>query len=94
MYSGTGYFKEQVWSGIKSDITKINGKKDYSKIKVDTDDDLPLNTDTDLPLNKSLQFPTLTTFLDLFFKKIKNCIHKLIWMSVCMKYKNDSIRKN
>ena len=49
---------EEVWSGIRAEIKRINGgrelfyEKDSSKIKVDTDDDLPLN--------KTLKFPTLT----------------------------------
>ena len=62
IHSVTGYIKEQekkklvldsaekyeeLWSGIKSEITKTNGEKKHfyekacSKIKVDTDDDLP-----------------------------------------------------
>ena len=49
---------EEVWSGIRAEIKRINGgkelfyEKDSSKIKVDTDGDLPLN--------KTLKFPTLT----------------------------------
>ena len=67
---------EEVWSGIRSEIKTLNGGKElfyetnYARIGV--------NTDNDLPLNKQLKFPTL------IFKRVKNCIHKFIWMSVCM----------
>ena len=49
---------EEVWSGIRSEIKTLNdGKKlfyekNYARIGIDTDDDLPLN--------KQLKFPTLT----------------------------------
>ena len=52
---------EEVWSRIRAKIKRINGgkehfyEKDYSKIKVDTDDDLLLN--------KTLKFPTLTVIV-------------------------------
>ena len=47
---------EEVFSGIKSEIETINGgkemfyEKNYGRIGVNTDDDLPLN--------KQLKFPT------------------------------------
>ena len=49
---------EEVFSGIKSEIETISGgkelfyEKNYSRIGVNTDDDIPLN--------KPLKFPTLT----------------------------------
>ena len=49
---------EEVFSGIKSEIETINGgkkifyEKNYSKIGVNTDDNVPLN--------KKLKLPTLT----------------------------------
>ena len=49
-----------VWNGIKNEIEEINGgkennyKKDYMKIK--------LNLDDDLPLNKPLKFHTMTNY--------------------------------
>ena len=48
---------EDVFSGILSEIKTVNGgkelfyEKNYARIKVNTDDDLPLNV--------SLKFPTL-----------------------------------
>ena len=71
--SATGHFKEkygekyliidstekyeEIWSGIKSEIKKINGRKkllyekNYAGIEI--------STDGDLPLNKQLNFPIL-----------------------------------
>ena len=52
---------EEVFSGIISEIKTINGgrdlfyEKNYAGIRVDTDDDLPLN--------KQLKFPTLTIII-------------------------------
>ena len=52
---------EEVFSGIKSEIETINGgkelfyEKNYARIGVNTDDDLPLK--------KQLNFPTLTIFI-------------------------------
>ena len=48
---------EEVWSGIRSEIKTLNGgkklfyEKNYARIGI--------NTDNDLPLNKQLKFPTL-----------------------------------
>ena len=56
----TGKYDE-VSSGIKNEIETINGgkeliyEKDYTKIG--------LNTDEDVPLNKQLKFPTLTIII-------------------------------
>ena len=52
---------EEVLSGIRSEIKTLNGgkelfyKKNYAKIGINTDDDLPLN--------KPLKFPTLTIII-------------------------------
>ena len=52
---------KEVFSGIKSEIETINGEKElfygknYARIGVNTDDDLPLN--------KLLKFPTLTIII-------------------------------
>ena len=89
IHSAAGYFKAkngekyltidstakygEVWSGIKSEIKKINGRKKkfyekhYTRIGV--------KTDNGLSLNKPLKFPTLTIT---FFNRVKNCIHKFI----------------
>ena len=56
IYSTEKY--EEVFSGIKSEIETLNGgkelfyEKNYARIGVNTDDNLPLN--------KQLTFPTLT----------------------------------
>ena len=48
---------EEVWSGIKTELKKRNGRKEffyeknYARIGIDTDNDLPLN--------EQLKFPTL-----------------------------------
>ena len=92
IYSATGHFKEkngekylildstdkyeEVWSGIRSEIKTLNGgkelfyEKNYARIGINTDDDLLLN--------KQLKFPTLAILSDVFFKIVKNCIHKFI----------------
>ena len=55
---------EEAWSGIKSEIKTINGRKElfyekiYSKIGINTDDDLPLK--------KPLKFPTLAMIIKCF----------------------------
>ena len=52
---------EEVFSGILSEIKTINGRKEqyyeknYARIEINTDDDLPLN--------KSLKFSTLTIII-------------------------------
>ena len=56
----------EVWSGIKDQITKINGSvgehdKNYMKIKFDSDDNLPLNT--------VLKFRILTIVIRNVFEK-------------------------
>ena len=65
LYSTNKYKK--VWYRIRSEIKRSNGgkelfyEKDYCKIKVDTDDELPLNT--------TLKFPTLTIILRYAFQE-------------------------
>ena len=60
---------EEVFSGIKKKIETINGgkeliyEKDYAKIGV--------NTDADVPLNKQLKFPTLAIIIKCIFQKGK-----------------------
>ena len=90
IHSFTGYFKEkygekylvldstekydEVFSGIKNEIEKINGGKElfygknYARIAINTDD---------VPLNKPLKFPTLTIIIRLFQegKKLYPQIH-------------------
>ena len=77
IHSATGHFKEKngekyliidstekyekVFSGIKSKIKIINGRKElfYEKNYAGT----RFNTNDELPLNKQLKFPTLTTII-------------------------------
>ena len=67
---------DEVFSGIRKEIETINGRKrlvyekNYARIGVNTDDDVPLN--------KQLKFPTLATVLDAYFKKVEKCIRKSI----------------
>ena len=64
-----------VWDGIKEEIKAINGgkgndyRKDYMKIK--------FNSDDDLLLSKPLKFHAMTILSDLFLKEVVNFIHKL-----------------
>ena len=52
---------EEIWSGIRSKIKTLNGgtelfyEKNYARVGINTDDDLPLN--------KRLKFPTLTIII-------------------------------
>ena len=65
---------EEVFSGIRSEIKTLNGgkelfyEKNYARIGINTDDDLPLN--------KPLKFPTLTIIIRCVLQK--NCIRKFI----------------
>ena len=67
---------QEVFSGILSEIKTINGEKElfyeknYARIGVNTDDNLPLNV--------SLKLPVLTILLDAFLKKMVDFIHKFI----------------
>ena len=60
---------DEVFSGIKKEIETINGgkelfyEKNYAKIGVNTDDDIPLN--------KQLKFPTLTIIIRFIFQNGK-----------------------
>ena len=63
----------ELWDKIKNLIEKINGipskyKTRFMKIK--------LNSDDDLPLGKILNLHNMTIVIDLFFKKITNIIHR------------------
>ena len=61
---------EEVFSGIKSEIETINSEaemyyeKNYARIGVNTDDDVPLN--------KKLTFPSLTIIIRCIFQNGKN----------------------
>ena len=72
---------EEVFSGIKKKIETINGgkeliyEKDYAKIGVNTDDDVPLN--------KQLKFPTLTIIIRCIFQNGKKLCPQ-IYLDDCL----------
>ena len=66
---------EELWIRIRDLIKSVTKKSDdyeydenYIKIKFDSDDELPLN--------KTIEFPTITIVVRVFFLKISNIIHK------------------
>ena len=97
IHSATGYFKEkngekyliidstdkyeEVWSGIRSEIKTLNGRKElfyeknYARIGVNTDDDLPLN--------KPLKFPTLTIIIRCVFQEGEK-LYPQIYLDECL----------
>ena len=72
---------EEVFSGIKSEIKTINGgkelfyEKNYARIGVNTDDDLPLN--------KPLKFPTLTIIIRCVFQEGEK-LYPQIYLDECL----------
>ena len=88
IHSAAGHFKEKygekyygVFSGIKSEIKTLNdGKKlfyekNYARIGVNTDDDLPLN--------KQLKFPTLTIIIRCVLQKYEK-LYPQIYLNECL----------
>ena len=72
---------EEVFSGIRSEIETINGGKelfygkDYARIGVSTDDNLPLN--------KQLKFPTLTIIIRCVFEE-SGKLYPQIYLDECL----------
>ena len=72
---------EKVWSGIRSEIKTLNGgkelfyEKNYARIGINTDDDLPLN--------KQLKFPTLTIIIRCVFQEGKK-LYPQIYLDECL----------
>ena len=72
---------EEVWSGIRLEIKTFNGgkeffyEKNYARIGI--------NTDNDLPLNKQLQSPTLTKIIRCVLQKRKK-LYPQIYSDVCL----------
>ena len=72
---------DEVFSGIKKEIETINGGKEliygkgYAGIRVNTDDDVPLN--------KQLKFPTLTIIIRCIFQKGKE-LDLQIYLDECL----------
>ena len=97
IHSATGHFKEKygenfliinstekyekVWSEIKSEIKKLNGRKDlfYEKYYAR----IGINTDDDLPLNKQLKFPTLAVIIRCVLQKDKK-LYPQIYLDECL----------
>ena len=72
---------EEVFSGIKKEIETINGgkkliyEKNYARIGVNTDDDVPLN--------KPLKFPTLTIIIRCVFQEGEK-LYPQIYLDECL----------
>ena len=72
---------EKVFSGIISEIKTLNGgkelfyEKNYARIGVNTDDDLPLN--------KPLKFPTLTIIIRCVFQNGKK-LYPQVYLDECL----------
>ena len=79
LYSTEKY--EKVFFEIKSKIKTINGgkelfyEKDYARIGVNTDDDVPLN--------KPLKFPTLTIIIRCVFQEGEK-LYPQIYLDECL----------
>ena len=78
----------ELWDWIKNLIEKVNNKpgeyrKEFMKIK--------FNSDDNLPLNKTLKIHNMTIVLDLFLKKMVNIINKFFSMNIFMSYKNVTV---
>ena len=71
---------ESVWSEIRSEIKRINGgekvfyEKNYCKIGINTEDDLPLK--------ESLKFLTLTVNINLVLQ-VNNKLYPQIYLDEC-----------
>ena len=72
---------DEVFSGIKKEIETINGgkelfyEKNYARIGVNTDDDVPLN--------KPLKFPTLTIIIRYVFQEGEK-LYPQIYLDECL----------
>ena len=72
---------EEVFSGIKKEIETINSgkeliyEKNYARIGVNTDDDVPLN--------KLLKFPTLTIIIRCIFQNGEK-LYPQIYLDECL----------
>ena len=80
---------KEVFTGIKSKIITLNGgkklfyEKNYPRIGVNTDDNIPLN--------KQLKFPTLIIIIRCVFQEGEKLYPQIIQMNICMNYKNVGI---
>ena len=70
----------KLWDRIRNSIEKVNNKlvkygKDFTKIKFDSDNDLPLN--------KQLKFPTMTVLVRSVFEE-DGKFHPEIYLDECL----------
>ena len=74
---------KKVFSGIKSEIRTLNGgkelfyEKNYARIGINTDDDLPLN--------KQIKFPTLAIIIRCVLQKCEK-LYPQIYLDECCLY--------
>ena len=78
----------ELWNGIKKGIKTIDDKsgeyrKDFKKIKFDSDDNLPLN--------EILKFHNLTIIVRSVFQEDSKYYPQIFSMNVCMSYFNATI---
>ena len=72
---------EEVFTGIRSEIETINGgekiyyEQNYVRIRVNTDDDIPLN--------KQLKFPSLTIIIRCVFQNVKK-LYPQVYLGECL----------
>ena len=103
----TGYFKEKndekylildstkkyerVWSGIRSEIERINGGK---KVFYETNYcNIGVNTEDDLPMKQSLKFLTLLININLVLQA-NNKLYPQLYLDVCFMSYKFSIKKS
>ena len=72
---------DKVFSGIKKEIQTINGVKELFYEK--NYDRIGVNTDDDVPLNKPLKFPTLTIIIRCVFQEGKK-LYPHIYLDECL----------
>ena len=73
----------ELWSKMKDLIRLITKNSDdydqkYTKIK--------FNSDDELPLNKTIEIPSMAIVVRTVLMKIKNVIHKFSWMNFCINF--------
>ena len=80
-----------VLDGIKNEIKAINGGKenDHGKDQMK----IKFNSNDDLPLNKPLKFYAMTIIIRPVFEEGGKLYLQVFQMTLCMNYKNATIRK-
>ena len=83
---------KKIWEETKKQIEVINDdkpieyRKDFMKIKFESDDDLPLS--------KTFNVLDMIIVAASVLEKMVNIIHKFFYMNVSMNYKDVTVRKN